>query len=198
MRFSDRKAIDDRVYDYLTRTGWEKCDRNYDAAVYSIRILEGYYTNVYAFISVDEEGLSVDGDLGVRFLEGEYEYKDRALCEYDLKCIEGALWTAEDLLLTIGIPFVKDYQFHGKDKANKARKNLRLRKEWDIENCIKELQKMDGEAAKPVYSREKRKTAIEILEMILGKDDGDTYSEIENEIIEKYGLQDYVKDMYGG
>ena len=30
------------------------------------------------------------------------------------------------------------------------------------------------------------------------KDDGDTYSEIENEIIEKYGLQDYVKDMYGG
>ena len=36
MRFSDRNAFCDRIYDYLTRTGWEKCDRNYDAAVYSI------------------------------------------------------------------------------------------------------------------------------------------------------------------
>ncbi len=139
MKFSDRTAFDNKIFDYLTKTGWEKCDRDYDCAIYSIRILEGYYTKVYAVISVDEEGISIDGDLGVRFLEGEYEYKDRALCEDDLKCIEGALWTAEDLLLTIGVPFVRDFQFHGKDKANKAKRNLKLRKEWNIENVIAEL-----------------------------------------------------------
>jgi hypothetical protein len=44
-----------------------------------------------------------------------------------------AIINAEENLLTIGMPFTKDYQFHGKNVANKIRRNNRLRRMYNLD-----------------------------------------------------------------
>ena len=44
-----------------------------------------------------------------------------------------AIELAEDNLLAIGMPFTPDYQFHGRNKANKKRRNDKLRRLYNLE-----------------------------------------------------------------
>ena len=50
-----------------------------------------------------------------------------------------ALEMAEDDLLLIGMPFCAKYQFHGKNAANKKRRNDALRRKYRCDEIEKEL-----------------------------------------------------------
>ena len=122
---------------------------------YMIPILGTYETTVTAHISSDISGFKKYGCLGVIDIEGEYEYE--APYGYnDLEDILYALEQAEDNLLTLEIPFDEHYEFHGKNKANKKRRNkaIRLRlgmgsKEQAIhEECKKEREQENEKRAK--------------------------------------------------
>ena len=59
-----------------------------------------------------------------------------------------ALEQAEDNLLTLEIPFDEHYEFHGKNKANKKRRNDAIRRRLDMEtkeNVLEEKWKKERE-----------------------------------------------------
>ena len=148
MLFSNSNDVHSRFFDYFTKTGWAQkfleCEMG--NSVYSLRILETYYTEVFAIVSDTEASVTEHGDLGIIWLEGNYEYQENNLCHADLKNISDALDTAEELLLTIGIPFVEDYKFHGTNAAKKARKNVCIRLKWEIDKWIKKYKELSRES----------------------------------------------------
>ena len=117
--------------------GWKL---NYDRTLrgndksffYSMDISIEFITTVTAEFIKDYEGLTISDSFGVLALSATYEYKEDLLLE-DLEHIIAALDHAETNLLNNGIPFIKDYNFHGKNKKQKALKNQRLRKKLHIE-----------------------------------------------------------------
>ena len=70
------------------------------------------------------------------------------LNEDEVEDIIAALDHAETNLLNNGIPFVKDYKFHGKYKKQKALKNQRIRKRMHIEEIeanARKIREKEGE-----------------------------------------------------
>lgn len=91
-----------------------------------------YSSTIIAVISDLPDHLQLDGHYGVLWLEAIYEY-DRAHSYDELADMQSAIIVAERNLLRIGMPFTKDYKFHGKDAANMKRRNEKLRRVYDLE-----------------------------------------------------------------
>lgn len=93
-----------------------------------------YSSTVVAIVSEYPDHLKLDGHYGVLWLEAVYENKrDGCYSIDDMEDMKQSIINAEENLLMIGMPFTKDYKFHGKNTANKMRRNSKLRKLYDLE-----------------------------------------------------------------
>ena len=124
-------------FDLFERNGWQydgikTTSSGYEADYYSLDITIEYTTTVTAEFIKDWKGFPICNSFGVVALTATYEYKEDLLYE-EVEDIIAALDHAETNLLNNGIPFVKDYKFHGKYKKQKALKNQRIRKRMHIE-----------------------------------------------------------------
>ena len=128
----------------LAHNGWQwDSQKSYgeEYSYYYAEICGRDYYNIgcWARVSDRSEGLNACGDYGVAWIEcdistytsGEY------ICASDALEVLAAIENAENNLLRCGIPFTKDYRFHGKNVANKKRRNAAIRKKRGL----------DGEAA---------------------------------------------------
>lgn len=100
-----------------------------------------YSSTVIAIISDLPDHLQADGHYGVLWLEAIYEY-NRAHTYDELRDMQSAIMIAEKNLLTIGMPFTKDYRFHGRNAANMKRRNERLRRLYNLD----EKERMDDKS----------------------------------------------------
>ena len=67
------------------------------------------------------------------WLEAIYECERNWCLSYnDIEDMQEAIIHAEENLLKIGMPFIKDYKFHGKNAANKSRRNEKLRRMYKL------------------------------------------------------------------
>lgn len=98
-----------------------------------------YSSTIIAIISDLPDHLQLDGHYGVLWLEAIYEY-DRAHTYDELADMQSAISIAEQNLLTIGMPFTKDYGFHSKNAANMKRRNEKLRRLYNLD----ELEERDN------------------------------------------------------
>ena len=120
--------------------GW--IDADYDK--FTATFLYNYNVKIQANVATLRTGIQVDGHLGVLWLEA-VDYPDMAYDENngfsieDLEDVIGGLITAEENLIRCGIPFTKDYKFHGRNKANMKRRNDALRKKLNMERWEKEI-----------------------------------------------------------
>ena len=139
-------------FDLFERNGWQydgikTTSGGHEADYYSLDITIEYTTTVTAEFIKDWEGLHICSSLGVIALTATYEYKENLLYE-EVENIIAALDHAETNLLNNGIPFVKDYKFHGKYKKQKALKNQRIRKRMyidEIEANARKIREKEGE-----------------------------------------------------
>jgi len=100
-----------------------------------------YSSTVIAIISDLPDHLQLDGHYGVLWLEAIYEY-GRAHSYDELRDMQSAIMVAEKNLLTIGMPFTKNYRFHGRNAANMKRRNERLRRLYNLD----EKERMDDKS----------------------------------------------------
>jgi hypothetical protein len=133
---------DFRPLHILGHNGWEwlhyekdmlSITTDYDQ--YKAVFLGGVYrSTVVAIVSTYRKHLELDGHYGVLWLEAVYENeRDGCYSIDDMEDMIQAIINAEENLLTIGMPFTKDYQFHGKNVANKIRRNNRLRRMYKLD-----------------------------------------------------------------
>ena len=119
---------DFRPLHILGHNGWEwlpyekdmlSITTDYDQ--YKAVFLGGVYSStVVAIVSTYRKHLELDGHYGVLWLEAVYENeRDGCYSIDDMEDMIQAIINAEENLLTIGMPFTKDYRFHGKNIANK-------------------------------------------------------------------------------
>lgn len=121
---------------------WEKNPDNDDWETYSLTFLSDVYdVTCYAIISEYSQHLCNDGHYGVMWLEMDYENNSHHCCESDLMDMLHGMAYAEDNLLRCGVPFVPHYPFHGKNRANKKRRNDALRRKLNLA----QLEEKDGE-----------------------------------------------------
>lgn len=153
-------------FDLFLRNGWkyesEKTANNdFESSFYSLNITIDFTTTVTAEFMSDWRGLSHCGSLGIVALTANYEYKEDLLFE-ELEDIMAALDHAENNLLNNGIPFVKDYKFHGKNKKQKALINQRIRRRMHIEEIEAEAEK--------IRSREEEKKLNKMIKEVKEND----------------------------
>ncbi len=97
-----------------------------------------YDTLCIVNVCEDENGMELSGEFGILWIE--CLYGEVAPYTYNiLKDMFAALVMAEDDLLMIGIPFAAKYEFHGRNAANKKRRNNALRRKYKCEEIEKEL-----------------------------------------------------------
>ena len=140
------------------KLNYDKTSQDNDKSFfYSMDISIEYITTVTAEFIKDYEGLSICDSFGVLALSATYEYKEDLLLE-DLENIIAALDHAETNLLNNGIPFVKNYEFYGKTKKQKALKNQRIRKRMHIDeieaNARKIREKEEGEVNEGIQAND--------------------------------------------
>lgn len=125
----------------LSENGWEwksfesdKPSTSTEFCQYTMRILgNSFSSTVVAIVSQYSEHLSLDGHYGVLWLEAKYECDRNGYLSWgDIEDMMCAIESAEENLLTIGMPFTKDYEFHGRNKANMKRRNEKLRKMYGL------------------------------------------------------------------
>ena len=139
------KDITKYIHNYFWRVfhsnGWsvrfdpDFCAKNREEyeSLYEITLLEEYQCMVTAHVITDAYQLGINGEYGVMWLSVKYEYQDDDGHSWrELEEMQSAIIDAEDNLLAIGIPFEKDYEFHGKNRANKKRRNDALIKKLNI------------------------------------------------------------------
>lgn len=131
----------------LTHNGWRwrKYKNEYlsitdEYSQYSAEFMgDSYGSIVVAIVSDMKDHLEFDGHYGVLWLEVVYENDRNGCYSYgDLYDMQTAIENAEENLLLIGMPFVPEYIFHGRNVANKRRRNEKLRKLYDLEALEKE------------------------------------------------------------
>lgn len=106
--------------------------------VYTNTFLGWYNTTVMAAVSAHSGHLCVDGHYGVLWLSAvDYEC-NKPYSVDDLKDMIAAIGFAEEHLLKIGMPFTPDYQFQGKNAANRKRRNDKLRRMYGLDELEKE------------------------------------------------------------
>ena len=140
------------------KLNYDKTSQDNDKSFfYSMDISIEYITTATAEFIKDYEGLSICDSFGVLALSATYEYKEDLLLE-DLENIIAALDHAETNLLNNGIPFVKNYEFYGKTKKQKALKNQRIRKRMHIDeieaNARKIREKEEGEVNEGIQAND--------------------------------------------
>ena len=132
----------------MGQNGWKwRCYQNDeynsgtdDYECYTMEIHGEYSTLVRACVSEYQRHLAVDGHYGILWLEvADYE-SDPPHSERDLYDMIYALELAEENLLTIGMPFVPDYKFHG-NRHNRQLRNDKLRHIYNLD----ELERIDNE-----------------------------------------------------
>ena len=117
-----------------------------------------YDTICIVNVCEDEKGMELSGEFGVLWIE--CLYSEDAPYTYDnLQDMLAALIMAEDDLLLIEIPFAAKYEFHGKNVANKKRRNDALRRKYKCDEIEKELDKK--RMLKRQQEQERRKIAHE-------------------------------------
>lgn len=125
----------------LSRNGWEwvTYEKDYlsttdDLCQYKTQILgDSYHSTVIALVSEAPCHLDLDGCYGVMWLEAKYECERNGCLSWDdMADMQQAIIYAEENLLRIGMPFTEDYEFHGKNTANKRRRNAKLRKDYNL------------------------------------------------------------------
>ena len=125
----------------MSRNGWvwdAYNEENEERHRYRMNVLGGSNHSTITAVTYEAPShLSVGGDYGVTWLEAEYENK-LPYSWNDLLDIQQAIITAEENLLTIGMPFLRDYKFHGRNIANKKRRNDKLRRMYDIDGMVTE------------------------------------------------------------
>ena len=130
------------VLKILSRNGWEwlSYEEEYLSTtdtLYQYKAVflgAGYSSTVVALISDRPDHLKLDGHYGVMWLEAIYENeRDGCLSYEDMEDMQTAIIFAEENLLRIGMPFTPDYKFHGKNTANKKRRNDQLRRLYRLE-----------------------------------------------------------------
>ena len=93
-----------------------------------------YSSTVVAIISDIPDHLNLNGHYGVLWLEAIYEnIRNGCLSYEDMEDMQSAIVVAEENLLRIGMPFVPDYSFHGRNKAKNKRRNEKLRRMYNLE-----------------------------------------------------------------
>ena len=103
-----------------------------------------YESEVAALVSENDDSLLEFNFFGVTRLEAYYK-PDPPYEWYELQDAQKAIELAEDNLLRIGMPFDPDFSFRGRNKMNKIRRNLALRKKYGLpEYETKRLEKLDG------------------------------------------------------
>ena len=94
-----------------------------------------YHSTVVALVSTHKKHLAFDGTYGVMWLEAVYENERNGCLSYgDMEDMQSAIVLAEENLLRIGMPFTPDYRFHGKNTANKKRRNDKLRRLYNLDD----------------------------------------------------------------
>jgi len=129
----------------LSQNGWEwvAYDDETDYYKYVNTFLGTYSVKVRAVVFEHPGHLIVNGYFGVGWLEF-VDYPDCTRDENigygfgDLADIIHGMELAEENLIRIGMPFVPDYKFHGKNKANLKRRNDALRRKLNMERWEKE------------------------------------------------------------
>lgn len=108
-------------------------NREEHESLYEITLLEEYQCTVTAHVITDSYQLSINGEYGVMWLNVRYEYDEEEGRSWnELEEMQMAIIDAEDNLLAIGIPFEEKYEFHGKNRANKKRRNDALIRKLDL------------------------------------------------------------------
>ena len=102
--------------------------------------------------------MELSGEFGVLWIECLYS-EDEPYTFNNLQDMLTALVMAEDDLLMIGIPFAAKYEFHGKNAANKKRRNDALRRKYKCDEIEKELERK--RMLKRQQEQERRKNAHE-------------------------------------
>lgn len=139
------------------RNGWQHniaktISHRLESDYYFLDITIEYTTTVTAEFIKDWKGLYICNSFGVLVLTATYEYKEDLLLE-ELEEIIAALEHAETNLLNNKIPFVKDYEFHGKNKKQKALKNQKIRKQMHIEEIEAKARKIREKELKKEFSK---------------------------------------------
>lgn len=163
------KDITKYMHNYFWRVfhsnGWhvkfpEDFDREHreeQESLYEITLLEEYECTVTAHVITDSYQLNINGEYGVMWFDVQHEYADTNGYSWsELDEMTSAIIDAEDNLLAIGIPFEEKYEFHGKNRANKKRKNdalirklgLKAKAEHDREEYRITMQKYEEERKK--------------------------------------------------
>ena len=140
------------------KLNYDKTSQDNDGSYYySMDIPIEYITTVTAEFIKDWKGFPICNSFGVVALTATYEYKEDLLYE-EVEDIIAALDHAETNLLNNGIPFEKDYKFHGKYKKQKALKNQRIRKRMHIDeieaNARKIREKEKGEVNEGIQAND--------------------------------------------
>lgn len=92
-----------------------------------------YSSTVVAIVATNPDHLDLNGHYGVIWLEAVYENERNGCLSYeDMEDMQSAIIIAEENLLRIGMPFCPDYKFHGKNVANKKRRNDKLRRLYNM------------------------------------------------------------------
>ena len=143
------------------RNGWnydlkQSEENHYESVFYYMDITVEYKTRVTAEFVKEYRGLNIASSFGVVGLSGNYEYTDMTFGE--IEDMLEAMEHAEDNLLNNGIPFVKNYEFYGKTKKQKALKNQRIRKRMHIDeieaNARKIREKEKGEVNEVIQAND--------------------------------------------
>ncbi len=127
------KGIEKYIHNYFWRVfhsnGWShQFPKDFDKDkeqedLYTITLLEEYECYVTAHVATDSRSLGISGEYGALWLDVRYEYPDNGYGWRELEEMQSAIIDAEDNLLKIGIPFESTYEFHGRNRANKKRRN---------------------------------------------------------------------------
>ena len=121
----------------LHHNGWVTSElKSEDFSVYKFSLISDSYTcTIHAYISSCFIDMTFDGELGIEWLELEYEY-DQPYTVNDLEDMLAGIKYAEQHLIAIGVPFIKNYKFHQDTiNANKrlSRLNQKLIKSWRLD-----------------------------------------------------------------
>lgn len=143
--------------------GFSSKNREEQESLYEITLLEEYQCTVTAHVITDSYQLGINGEYGVMWLNATYEYIDEDGYSWnELDEMQTAIIDAEDNLLKIGIPFEKNYEFHGKNKANKKRRNDALIRKLNIAEKSKKDFEEYKETMKKYEERKKQRNSEDV------------------------------------
>ena len=128
----------------LCRNGWtwhsydtdpiiQMNDPNGEYFVYTNTFLGWYTTTVMAAVSAHSGHLCIDGHYGVLWLAAAKYECDPPYSIQDLEDMVHCVEIAEEHLLTIGMPFTKDYKFSNDGNGEKKKRNDELRMMYNLD-----------------------------------------------------------------